>query len=74
MNSPIIINRRSRLDRRLFNYQPGGERRYVFDRRAPGTDAYVLMLGDVGVDLFTMTLSLPVTTLVLVGIAVGAIL
>ena len=61
------FNRRSGMDRRGFDNEPAFDYRSV-ERRRHGTDRYVLVLGNAGVDLFGLMVGLPVALLMAVAI------
>jgi hypothetical protein len=70
-------NRRSGFDRRHFDSHIGeqedSERRH-YERRRPGTDGYMLVMGDSGVDRFGMMVLIPVALLVVaaaIGVAIA---
>lgn len=65
------FNRRSGLDRRGYNNAPALDYRNT-ERRRAGSDKYVLVLGNRGVDLFALMIGFPVALLVAVAI-LGAI-
>lgn len=49
MSHYMGLSRRSGIDRRTWNTGPNTDRRGV-ERRRDGTDTYVVVVGDVGVD------------------------
>lgn len=61
------FNRRSGMDRRGFDNEPAFDYRSV-ERRRHGSDRYVLVLGNGGVDLFGLMIGLPVALLMAVAI------
>lgn len=61
------FNRRSGVDRRGFDNAPALDYRSV-ERRRHGTDRYVLVLGNGGVDLFGLMIGFPVALLVAVAV------
>ena len=61
------FNRRSGVDRRGFDNAPALEYRNV-ERRRHGTDRYVLVLGNSGIDLFGLMIGFPVALLVAVAV------
>lgn len=65
------FNRRSGMDRRGFDNEPAFDYRSV-ERRRHGSDRYVLVLGNGGVDLFGLMIGLPVALLMAVAI-LGAV-
>lgn len=61
------LNRRSGADRRGLDNSPAFDYRHT-ERRRPGTDRYVLVLGHSGVDLFALMIGFPVALLVAVAV------
>lgn len=67
-------NRRSGFDRRYYDNpavpveESDSERRHRLERRRPGSDSYLLVLGKTGVDRFGLLVLLP--ALLLLGAAV----
>lgn len=58
----LFWNRRSGFDRRVFSDTPNEERRFM-ERRSPRSDGYVLVVGDGGLDRFSLLVMVPVLTL-----------
>jgi hypothetical protein len=56
------LNRRSGHDRRVKDEQPSLDYRHT-ERRRYGTDRYVLVLGDGGIDRFGLVVGIPVALL-----------
>src|SRR5690349_1730248 len=56
------LNRRSGRDRRVYDQQPSVDHRHT-ERRRYGSDRYVLVLGDGGVDRFGLMIGIPVALL-----------
>jgi len=69
MSAKVFLDRRTGYDRRQHNEYCGGERRGPETRRAPGTDSYVLIMGNYGIDRFTLTIGFPVLALVAIAIS-----
>lgn len=67
MSVYVGMNRRSRSDRRVWDTGPDVDRRGP-ERRRHGTDEYVLVAGDGGVDRFALLVGFPVACLIAVGI------
>jgi hypothetical protein len=63
----VGLNRRSGVDRRDFNNPPDLEYRHA-ERRRHGSDNYVVVVGDGGVDLFGLMIGFPVALLVAVAV------
>jgi hypothetical protein len=62
-------NRRSGFDRRHFDpHTPGDEERRHYERRSPGTDGYMLVMGGSGIDRFGMMVLVPVALLVVAAV------
>jgi hypothetical protein len=61
------FNRRSGADRRGFDNEPAFDYRSA-DRRRHGTDRYVLVLGNSGIDMFSLIIGFPVALLVAVAV------
>jgi hypothetical protein len=61
------FNRRSGQDRRIHDQEPEPDHRHT-ERRRYGTDRYVLVLGDGGIDRFGLMIGVPVA--LLIGVAV----
>lgn len=61
------FNRRSGIDRRGYDNAPAFDYRST-DRRRAGSDRYVLVLGNGGVDLFGLMIGFPVALLVAVAV------
>lgn len=66
----VGLNRRSNRDRRLYDEQPSSDHRHHQDRRRYGTDRYVIVLGDSGIDRFGLMIGIPVA-LLLVAMVLG---
>lgn len=63
MKKPIHWDRRSGFDRRVCRSDALSERRDGPDRRAAGTDRYVLIVSGIGIDSITLLLTLSVLAL-----------
>ncbi len=63
MSFYLGINRRSVGDRRVLD-RGGDTDRSPYDRRRHGSDRYVLVMGDTGVDRFGLMVGFPVALLV----------
>lgn len=63
MKIPIHWDRRSGFDRRVCRSDSLSERRDGPDRRASGTDRYVLIISGIGIDSITLLLGLSVFAL-----------
>jgi hypothetical protein len=61
------FNRRSGIDRRGFDNAPAFDYRSM-ERRRHGSDRYVLVLGNGGIDLFGLMIGFPVALLIAVAI------
>lgn len=70
MSVYLGLNRRSGTDRRVWDTTPSTDRRGP-DRRRHGTDSYVLVVGDSGVDRFGLLVGFPVACLIAFGL-IGA--
>ena len=70
MSLYLGLNRRSAGDRRVFD-RGGHIERSISDRRRVGTDRYVLVMGDSGVDRFGLMVGFPVALLLATAI-IGA--
>ena len=70
MSLYLGLNRRSAGDRRVFD-RGGDSERSPSDRRRVGTDRYVLVMGDSGVDRFGLMVGFPVALLLATAI-IGA--
>ena len=66
-------NRRSGHDRRLYDEIPSADHR-AQERRSVGSDDYVLVVGDGGIDGFTLLISIPIACLLASIIVVGLLL
>lgn len=67
MSTYLGLNRRSGADRRAFDNPPSLEYRHA-ERRRHGTDRYVVVLGNSGIDLFGLMIGFPVALLVAVAV------
>jgi hypothetical protein len=65
MQSWIFWNRRSGFDRRVYDEHPYRESRDD-ERRDPDSDNYVLVVGEGGIDRFTLLVALPLLALILI--------
>lgn len=63
MSLYVGLNRRAGGERRTFDTSPGQDRRGM-DRRRHGSDNYVLVMGDSGVDRFGLLVGFPVACLI----------
>lgn len=63
----VGLNRRSNHDRRLYDEHPPEEQRHT-DRRRYGTDRYVIVLGDTGIDRFGLLVGIPVALLLMAAV------
>jgi hypothetical protein len=61
------LNRRSGIDRRGIDNPPTMDYRHA-DRRRHGSDRYVLVIGDGGIDMFGLMIGFPVALLVAVAV------
>jgi hypothetical protein len=61
------FNRRSGIDRRGFDNQPAFDYRGM-ERRRHGSDRYVLVLGNAGIDMFGLMVGFPVALLIAVAV------
>ena len=68
----VGFNRRSNRDRRLYDERPPSDHRHE-DRRRYGTDRYVIVIGDSGIDRFGLMVGIPVA-LLLVAVVLGTFL
>lgn len=64
MSLYLGLNRRSGGDRRVLDTGLEADRRFGRDRRRHGTDNYVLVMGDTGVDRFGLMIGFPVALLI----------
>lgn len=76
MGQLIVWNRRSGRDRRtvengLQNLSPDDDRR-LYDRRLYGGNDYLLIIGQVGIDRFTLLVALPALAITLAALLYGA--
>ncbi|MDB6062983.1 MAG: hypothetical protein JWM78_3086 [Verrucomicrobiaceae bacterium] len=74
MSLYVGLNRRAGGDRRILDTTPGQDRRGI-DRRRRGSDVYVLVMGDAGVDRFGLMVGFPVACLIavaVIGVFAGA--
>lgn len=62
MSLYLGFNRRVGGDRRILDTGPNQDRRHT-DRRRYGTDRYVLVMGDSGIDRFGLMVGFPVALL-----------
>ena len=62
MSLYLGLNRRSAGDRRVLD-RGGDSQRSSRDRRRPGSDRYVLVMGNTGIDRFGLLVGLPVALL-----------
>ena len=67
MSLYLGFNRRSGMDRRGFDNAPAFDYRSV-ERRRHGSDRYVLVLGNGGIDLFGLIVGFPVALLIAVAV------
>ncbi len=67
MSLYVGLNRRAGDDRRTFDTSPGLDRRGM-DRRRHGTDSYMLVMGDAGVDRFGLMVGFPVALLIAIAL------
>lgn len=67
MSLYLGLNRRSGVDRRGFDNAPTLDYRHT-ERRRHGTDRYVVVLGNSGIDLFGLMIGFPVALLVAVAV------
>lgn len=68
MSLYLGLNRRSGADRRSFdNYPPTLDYRHT-ERRRYGSDRYVVVVGNSGIDLFGLMIGFPVALLVAVAV------
>lgn len=67
MSLYLGFNRRSGMDRRGFDNAPALDYRSV-ERRRHGSDRYVLVLGNSGIDLFGLIVGFPVALLIAVAV------
>jgi hypothetical protein len=67
MSLYVGLNRRAGDDRRTFDTSPGFDRRGP-DRRRHGTDNYLLVMGDAGVDRFGLMIGFPVALLIAIAL------
>ena len=65
MQSRIFWNRRAGFDRRVYDEHPYRESRGD-ERRGINSDDYVLVVGEGGIDRFTLLVALPLLALLLV--------
>lgn len=76
MSQWIIWNRRSGKDRRATdlesNPQPPTDDRRTYDRRLYGNNDYLLIVGQLGIDRFTLLFAFPVLLITLGVLAYGA--
>lgn len=78
MEKGIFWNRRSGADRRDSGsdlaYAPAGEGsdRRSLDRRLYGDNGYILIVGDAGLDRFTLFVSFPALVLATASLAIGS--
>ena len=70
MSRYVGLNRRSGTDRRTWDTSPNPDCRSV-ERRRRGSDAYVLVVGDSGIDRFGLTVGLPVACLIAAALIHG---
>ncbi len=63
MSLYLGLNRRSAGDRRVLDRGGDSERR-AGDRRRHGSDRYVLVMGDTGIDRFGLMVGFPVALLI----------
>ncbi len=69
----VFWNRRSGYERRMYDEHPDSDHRRA-ERRDPGSDEYVLILGQKGLDGFTLLVTIPVVCLILAAIVSGVLL
>lgn len=62
MSFYVGLNRRSVGDRRVLDC--GGSTERLNDRRKPGTDRYVLVFGNTGIDRFGLMVGFPAALLI----------
>jgi len=67
MSQRIFWDRRSGYDRRMYNSHPEVDYRSS-DRRKTVRNDYVLMVGNTGVDLFSLLVLTPVLVLCVMGV------
>jgi len=63
----VGLNRRSNRDRRLYDEHPEADHRHQ-DRRRYGTDRYVIVIGDSGIDRFGLLVGIPVALLLMAAV------
>jgi len=63
----VGLNRRSNRDRRLYDEHPPADHRHT-DRRRYGTDRYVVVMGDTGIDRFGLLVGIPVAILLMIAV------
>jgi hypothetical protein len=67
MSLYLGFNRRSGVDRRGYDNAPALDYRSI-ERRRHGSDRYVLVLGNGGIDLFGLMVGFPMALLVVVAV------
>ena len=67
MSHYVGLNRRSGIDRRTWDTSPKPDCRGV-ERRRHGSDAYLLVVGDSGIDRFGLLVGFPVACLIAVAL------
>lgn len=75
MNRSIFWNRRSGRDRRheknAEGHFPVIDERRIMDRRLYGNNGYLLIVGDAGIDRFTLFVTLPALAFTIVALSLS---
>lgn len=66
----IMLNRRSKMNRRVHNNPPDADLRGA-DRRFQANNGYVLMIGKEGFDAFSVFVLMPIVVVVSIAFLVG---